>query len=91
MPLVVKQAAPHFLIAMFVAPIMLGMFSWAGGEFLDHRDVKVKMPHLEKDLKTILRNQASFELKQDEVLQSVWANQADIRINKTDIEYLKKN
>ncbi len=90
MPAIIKHSVPHIIIAMFVAPITLGLFNWAGAEFLTNRDVKLQMPELEKDIQIIISNQSRFEMKQDEVLQNVWVNAKDIAVLKADCKNMKK-
>ena len=85
-----KQGIPHILISMIVAPVMLSLFAWAGSEFLTNRDIKVTMPHLEEKIDEMVKNQKTNEVKQDQILQSVWMNSSEIRVMKKDIEYIKK-
>jgi len=76
MPQIVKNSVPHILISMFVAPIMLAIFAWAGSSILGNREVTVLMPTVTKKLDEI-------STKQDALLVTVWENKKDIAVIKT--------
>ena len=82
MPPIVKYSAQHILISLFVAPIMLGLFAWFGGEFIGTRDVKVLMPTITKQLDEIQVSLKVQNHKQDELLKNVWQNKEDIAVIK---------
>jgi len=60
MPKLIRQTIPHIFIAMFIAPIVLSMFAWAGSEFITNRDTKIAMPHLEKKIDKVISNQNKY-------------------------------
>ena len=83
MPLIVKQSAPHILISMIVAPIMLALFAWAGSSIVGNREVKVLLPTVTKQLDEMSAIQHEQSLKQDELLRNVFQNRQDIAVIKT--------
>jgi len=83
MPPLVKQSAPHILISMIVAPIMLAIFAWAGSSIIGNREVKVLLPTVTKQLDTISELQREQSRKQDELLKLVWQNKQDVAVIKT--------
>jgi len=85
MPPIVKQSASHILISMFVAPIMLGLFAWAGEAIIGNREVKVLMPTVTKKLDEIVRKLDKYEEKQNQTLIIVYKNRQDIAVIKSKI------
>jgi len=83
MPPIVKHTIPHILISMFVAPIMLGIFAWAGSEILGNREVKVLMPTVNKKLDEIVLKLDKYDVKQQRTLDVVYRNRQDIAVIKT--------
>lgn len=83
MPPIVKQSAPHILISMIVAPIMLAIFAWAGSSIIGNREVKVLLPTVTKQLNSISELQREQARKQDEILKAVWQNKQDVAVIKT--------
>jgi uncharacterized membrane protein YfbV (UPF0208 family) len=83
MPPIIKQSAPHILISMFVAPIMLGLFAWAGSSILGNREVTVLMPTITKKLDEISDKLDEQDAKQDALLITVYKNKEDIAVIKT--------
>lgn len=86
MPPIIKQSAPHILISMVIAPIMLAIFAWAGSSIIGNREVKVLMPTITKQLDEIVATQHEQSAKQDELLRNVYQNKQDIAVIKTVIE-----
>jgi len=86
MPPIVKQSAPHILISMFVAPIMLGIFAWAGSSILGNREVTVLLPTVTKKLDEIANKLDKYEEKQNQTLIIVYKNRQDIAVIKSRIE-----
>ena len=85
MPPIVKQSVPHILISMFIAPIMLGIFAWAGSSILGNREVTVLMPTVTKKLNEISKKLDDQDKKQDALLMTVYKNKEDIAVLKATI------
>ncbi|HFU77481.1 MAG TPA: hypothetical protein ENK68_03155 [Epsilonproteobacteria bacterium] len=82
MPPIIKQSAPHILISMLVAPIMLTLFTWAGSTIVSNRDASVILPAVNKQLNEIKHLQELQDEKQNIILQSVYQNKQDIAVVK---------
>lgn len=83
MPPIIKQSAPHILISMIVAPIMLAIFAWAGSSIIGNREVTILLPTVTKQLDKISRLQHEQSTKQDEMMSFIWQNKEDVAIIKT--------
>jgi len=86
MPPIIKQSAPHILISMVIAPVVLALFAWAGTSILGNREVKVLMPTVTKQLEKISKKLDSMSEKQDKTTYMVYDNRKDIAVIKATIK-----
>jgi len=84
MPKVVKEAIPHILISMFIAPIMLGLFAWAGATIIDNK-IEIKgVKHVNNSLNDIKESLSYMTAKQNKMYDLIHTNHEDIAIIKHD-------
>jgi len=86
MPTIVKQSVPHILISMFVAPIILSLFAWAGSSILGNREIKVLMPTVTKQLNDISHKLDKQDEKQTQLMKLVYKNKEDVAVIKAIIK-----
>ena len=87
MPLILKQTAPHILISLFVAPIMVTMFAWGNNKISENGETSAKnsakIPHIVKTMDQIHQGQMATNSKMDSVLVIMYEDRS--RISKLEV------
>ena len=85
MPSLIKRSAPHVLISMFVAPLVLAIFMWFGKDIMGNHDVKVQLPHITKQLDSLVHSMKDMESKADAMLVYIGENRLAIKLNENEV------
>ena len=83
MPPLIKQTVPHILISMFVAPVMLALFAWAGTNIIDNKSAKLEIPHITDTINKVYEGQKATNSKMDSVLVILYEDRA--RVGKLEV------
>lgn len=81
MPPIIRRSAPHILISMFVAPIVLMVFAWIGKDFLGSHDVQVELPFIKQSI-------VDQNVKMDAMMIYISENRTDLRVSEANLQAL---